>query len=737
MRVFNWISIDRAIAKSKPGLLVLIALLALLAVPFAFWVTGIVLHWLVEHFFSFMDDWPRDGLLWDTFDSYLNPNGHAGSKFNTRLYYYIAGAAGIFLLDGLMVSMLVSWFEGRKSRWEKGSLHYKERALRRFSVVIGGNEMVPDLVGQLLSSGQLDYVVVMTNRDVSALRKKMVSRLSDMEKRVVIYYGERTAVEDLKYLRLQSVHEEFYIIGEQIDIEQKGSHHDVKNMDCVQKIAGLLEEAKSERKVCRVMFEYQSTFSIFQIADVNKVISTRLDFRPFNYYETWAQKVLVNKNLDHSENDGGYLPLEGREAITKDSKDTVHIVIVGMGRMGVALAVETAHMAHYPNFVTQGRLTRITFIDSEARKGMNYFQGHYRELFALSRWRFMEAKKDSVYYDTDNCFEEAHWHDPRKDDPNSPYKDSKGYTLGEDIVDVEWQFIQGDLEMPAVQRFIRNEAKRKDERMTIAICFPMDNASLAAALYLPYEVYEEKSSVVQVLAYQPYGDAMQKSFMDGQNATKSFKLFSKLRPFGMMDCCYNMEFQKDVELIANEFGEVYTTVSAKMRSGMRNRLNMSITKAGKSLAARRWSSVYNGIHLWTKLRSVNYVEGRQLVGPNEEMTPDVELLSKVEHARWNMEQLLLGFAPLEANEQKEMKRLRDEAKKNKLPKNADDQTTRKWLEGWKEFDEKKEQLKGEMSHLDICSFHVLEDIDYDSIIYDVEMVKILPTLYEKTKGKTT
>ena len=81
----------------------------------------------------------------------------------------------------------------------------------------------------------------MTNRDVSSLRKKLVSSLGKREAQVVIVYGERTSYDDLKNLRLSYTKNDIYIIGEQLDIEQNGSHHDVKNMECVQQIAKLLE----------------------------------------------------------------------------------------------------------------------------------------------------------------------------------------------------------------------------------------------------------------------------------------------------------------------------------------------------------------------------------------------------------------------------------------------------------------------------------------------------------------
>ena len=736
-RQMNKISIDRAIAKGRSGRIAIIALAILIIVPIAIWGVGYIGQCVFSHIEP-TNELSR-GLFWDTIEVYLDPSNKPETfRFTKRFYFLFVGTAGVFLLNGLLVSMLVSWFENRRDRWEKGDLHYGKNALGNFTVVIGGNEMVPDLVGQILRNKSIDHVLVMTNRDVATLRKKLVSELAKEEEKIVIYYGERTSKDDLKRLLLQHAQNDIFVIGEQLDVDQSGSHHDVKNMDCVQKMAGLLKDANcTEKKTCRVMFEYQSTFSVFQFADVCGNISDVLNFKPFNYYETWAQKVLVCEQIEVKESATAYLPLEGKEPMTVESEDSVHLIVVGMSRMGIAMAVEAAHTAHYPNFITKGKRTRITFIDSEARREMNFFQGHYKELFAVSPWRYIEADGNGTYYET--CkFDDVPWVDAHKEEEESPYRDREGYTLGENLVDVEWQFIKGDLEMPSVQRFINDEAKKKHSRLTIAICFPKDNASLAASLYLPDTVYEDGSSVQQVLVYQPYGDAMRRSFNDTTDKMKSYRLFEKLRAFGMVDSCYSVEFQRDLDTLSDAFGNAYGTVSKTMRGGLRGNKQISSTwkkpaGVGKSLAARQWSNIYNGQHMWTKLRSVGF-DSIDSFDWNESV---VNLLAQVEHIRWNMEQLLLGFAPLKVDEQRDMikafgkKKPEKQIEKLIAGEETDIATINDWLCSWEAFDSKKEIYKADMSHLDICSNERLREVDADSVIYDVELVRILPELYAR------
>lgn len=732
--MFIWL--DRVICKGR-FITALVIAIGILSVPI---IAGVI-HYGYKSSPSLCCQSASDetSIFMDAFESYLNPSFSSRDPQPIRSYRLLIGYLGAFLLNGLLVSLAVTWFQRRRERWEKGEIHYYSWQLKNFSVIIGGNEMVPNLVSQLLKEERretkLNYVVIMTNRDVSSLRKRLVSSLGKRESQVVIVYGERTSCDDLKNLKLSYTKNDIYIIGEQLDIEQNGSHHDVKNMDCIQKIAKLLKKSGcSTKKICRVMFEYQSTFSVFQFADIHSDISDVIDFRPFNYYETWAQKVMVCQSLTPTITPNSYLPLEGITPITKDSEDTVHLIIVGMSRMGIAMAVEAAHVAHYPNYISKDKNTRITFIDSQARKEMNYFQGHYKDLFAVSRWRYIEAERGS-YYGDDTIIEDSDWICSRNDNENSEYKDREEYSLGKQLVDVEWQFIQGDLEMPSVQRFIRAESKKNNNRLTIAICFPKDNASLAASLYLPDEVYEVGNNVQRVLVYQPFGDAMMESFEKDKKKLemKSYKLFSKLRAFGMIDSCYDLKFQNTLHDISDKIGAKYDKVSMKMRSSLRRKVNSKWSKpetVGKTFAAKQWSNLYNGQHMWTKLRSVGFA------GDNNFDKDTIDMLSKVEHIRWNVEQLLLGFAPLNASEQIGLvKKHGDKEPDVKIDvegKVLNFEEVSRWLQSWEEFDTMREVLKSNMSHVDICSYDRLQEVDSDAMIYDRELVRILPEIYNDT-----
>ena len=121
----------------------------------------------------------------------------------------------------------------------------------------------------------------------------------------------------------------------------------------------------------------------------------------------------------------------------------------------------------------------------------------------------------------------------------------------------------------------------------------------------------------------------------------------------------------------------------------------------KTEMAKWWSNVYNANTMWTKLRSFEYT-GEESIEDNN------ELIARTEHNRWNMEQLLMRFRPLTEDEQKS------------VISQPDGQ--RKAME--------KERLKGEMAHLDICSWERLQEIDPSVTEYDKGLTDILPHIHK-------
>lgn len=559
--------------------------------------------------------------LWGAYYHFIDPGNQHIAEGNTTWLATIIAICGVFLLNGVLISSIVGWIDKRKERYLQGLEPYKHFLKRKeHYVIIGGSDIVSGIVEQIFETpqknGEMPYILIQTSNNVEEFRHKLFSGLDiEQQKHIIIRYGNRNVEEDIEKLYLNNALE-VYVIGEETRTDDMESYHDTMNMKCLdliyEKVEGNTSFAKSDkdnRLVCHFMFEYQTTFNVFQYSEISETIKERINFKPFYYYEMWAQRVLVCKELENEAN-CEYLPLEGIEGIKKDDDYYVHLVIVGMTRMGTALATQAALMAHYPNFVEKGIRTKITLIDENADKEKNFYIDRYDRLFALSNWSYKEMVRA----------------ESGKDELKTvyTYKPTDCEHLGGDFLDVEWEFIQGTVAQLELQKYIEDSITEKT-KMTIAICKDEPSRCLAAALNLECRIYEK---AMQVLVYNRYDDALIEKLKNKKDSDIYSPFKNKLKAFGMASKCFSKDILKYSELLVGEFENVYTNGKSRVPNKLTD----------------YWSDVYASNTMWTKLRCVE-------IEKEEIKAEDKKNLAKVEHNRWNIEKLIMSFRHLSKEEQ--------------------------------------------------------------------------------------
>lgn len=676
---------------------ILLALLtpSLIAIPMAH--LGISSETLLFDPLMFED--PENGVisapstLWSIYFHFADPgNLLMAISSESRKWASILAIAGLFLLNGLLVSSLVGWIDRRKERWTNGDICYRGfLRIRMHHIIIGGNDMAEGIVHHIFASHpkrgwrlwrqKLPWIVIQTTSDINELRRKISASLSiEQQKHLIICHGSRTSKQELTELAPATA-KQIFILGEEARIDDMESCHDTLNMECLKLIASLCEGrnlcrmfcAKDKKIDCHVMFEYQTAYAALKVSDINTDI---VNVNPFNPYEMWAQRMLVGNEMLPAD-DYRYLPLEGSEGIKADEQTRVHLIIIGMSRMGISLGIEAAHLSHFPNFATNGVRTRITFIDANAQQEMAFFKGRFEWLFKLSHWRYAKSpelcspceKGDSttpLYAPGDT----ESWHKPDA---------AKFDHLGGDFIDVEWEFIHGNVESESVRQYLADAVSVPNHRTTIAICLPIHNRAVAEALHLPSVVYQK---VQQVLVYQRNNDCTLRE-ISANNA----RYHRKLKPFGLAAKTLDFELLAEIDCVANKINEAYDRhMSSKP----------SPKKHGKSNAAKLWSNRYNAYSLRSKCRCVGLADPLQRGA--EFTADDLEKLILVEHNRWNIEQLLLGLTPL------------------------DRETQESYMEG----KIAKEKLQSQFLHPDISSNEKLKDINKEGHSIDKALVECLP-----------
>ena len=718
-------------------------------------------------------------ILWDVYYHFVDPGNQHDTTLKGKIYTGILGILGIFLLDGLLITTLIGWVDQRKDKWQRGRIRYQLRHLQKgnYAIVIGANEIAASVIKNLLatkssnptldclSNKENQYVLLQTSSEVENVRDVLASHLTKQElEQVIIYNALRDSEQEIAKLHLEHA-TEIYILGENTTIDGGENYHDSLNMRCLNLLAEYLRNhnyTKSngyKRKVCRVMFDYQATYSVFQFSDVSKDVKETLEFVPFNRYEAWARKVFVDCEAKYHEKRIDYTPLDGYEGIKFEDNQRVHLVIVGMSKMGVAMGVQALLQLHFPNYVRDKALkTRITFIDTNADKEMAFFRGRYTTLFELARYRYVDANQcNTEQLDTQHeCGNAADskdykWIDPMK---SSDCRWKHLNDTGENFIDVELEFVKGELESEGVRDYLRKISdSASNSKLTIALCLTQTHQAVAAALYMPIEVYNNPH-LQQILVYQREADDIVTNLLNVKDTSVRYK---KLRPFGMLYGEYIETRRRyfKAQLVNMAYSNMYDNIPWPI--DVRNKEDV-----GTIFMRRAWSDLpislkisnkFFGDTIYQKMRSMMTLPKEQAVGGYHnamynktelydeldrafslELPKDMDdfkeetyknnpayRLAQTEHNRWNLEKLLMGFSPMN-KEQDEQFRLLVREKKNKAIKQL----------------KKVHKSSATNIHPNICDFHHLRLTDKDALGYDVMLHNAIPNMLLSVDGyKTT
>lgn len=681
-------------------------------------------------------------LFWSIYYHFVDPgNQHMAATPVAKTWSAVTAVIGIFLLNGLLVSTLVSWFEKRREQCQNGVIRYRLGALGkyRYAIVVGANEIAASVIRNLFNDNDNRYVILHTSQDVFEVRLRLASCLSpEMLDKVIIYHGLRDSYSDMNSLH-PDYSSEIYVLGESTVSGPGEPYHDAMNMKCVNILATCLEKSRGKRMkykirkghsvkiVCKVMFEYQTTYSIFQISDISDMVKRNLVFIPFNRFESWARRVIVD-GFSYS-SDGhriDYMPLDGN-GIDANSDRYVHFVIVGMSKMGISMGIQALHQAHYLNF--RKRKTRITFIDTAADKEMAFFKGRYANLFELTRSRYIDASS--------GVLKDVPWTDPMSD--------GKWRHLsidGSNFIDVEIEFIKGEVESEGVRELLRRMASEEDACMTIAICLTQTHEAVAAGLYMPIEVYKSRS-LQEVWVYQREAP----DIILNLNYTSVKNLcYRKLRPFGMLFGEYMPDRRIYLRsMLTNKAYDIARKYGCRAWPESLSKKDdpeyIGIRESWDNLSvAKQWSNRFFADSIWQKIRNVLHskkgfateleILSRLAEDPEGTCAAVTEAirtsngLDECEHNRWNVQQLLLGFYPCDSSLFSEFLCL------NARMKEIQDKNDPVYKSIKARFDRRKEEVKESeyRLHLNICDYGRLDEVDRGAKGYDRMLNESIPAI---------
>lgn len=581
---------------------------------------------------------------------YMDVYPEGERPWGTLLFSLLGSVLGVVVFGGMLISVLSNMLERRIENYRKGKNTY---VIDNHHVILGYDEIVPSIIKQICSDKDA-YVLLQSSLPSEEIAEMIHSSIAqDCEKRVIIKNGHRTSLQDLSELRMNEACA-IYIVG-----ERTKPSHDAMNIDCMEKVYAILSENKSKGmpQSITTVFEDQDTYAAMQVADLfDNIRHLGIEFIPYNFYADWAKQMFVDcRYMDNGE-PYPYPYLDGN-GITENDNRHVHLVIVGTSNFGVTLGVEAAKMLHFPNFRKGENLTRITFIDLNADKEKDLFMTRYRHFFEI----------------------QAHWFDGVK------YPATKFVGDKADFLDVEFEFIKGDIYSPELQRQVAEWAT--DERQLLSLVFAMKDSrhNMGIAMNLPDEVYErnipvfvrQNTSSKFLTQLHAKSEKQEKKIVVENNEVKEIPLkgrYVNLYPFGMTDIIFDVDkyAQKMAECINHLYSKCDELGWARIptREEVTNCTWDDIHKKWVHLpVALQWSNLYSACNIEYRIHTIKAM--RQSNAPIMEVkNEEAETLARVEHDRWNVEKLLLGYRkPSEDEDYYAAKNLVD-GKKVKAMKNA-------------------------------------------------------------------
>ena len=524
---------------------------------------------------------------------------------------------GTIIFGGMLISTLSNMLERRVELYRNGLTHY---SLKNHIVVIGAAPNAIGTVKRLLNTEKDTIIAVLTMSDVDELRRSLNAQLGDEAmKRIVLNYGSRDSIEDLTDICIDTARK-VYVFGEDSEVDDKEQIHDSLNIECV-KIISELRKGCAEVLPCIVAFDYLATYHIYQYADLEDDVKHTVKFIPYNFNELWAHKMFVGVQYNNEiQKQALRTPLDYRPIMSENSEDYVHLIVIGLSRIGEAVALEAARICHFPNY--QHRKTKITIIDSNMDVEMDLFKQKCGELFNLCRWSYTDV------HNADNNTSGG---------IIDKYRHLITNTNDEDFVDLEWNFINGFDANKAVRDYIENSVNDPHAIATIAVCLNETHRSLQAAMNLSNIVYEK---LIPVLVNQRQSDSMIQALKVGAR-------YAHLWPIGILSedledqLTTLIHYGKRINYIYNYYytnGSSPESIDESVASDQWEDVRIS----------KRWSNIYSAASIWTKLRSLM---GSDTIEPRKpQIEEHIEILAQMEHNRWVVEELLLGYRPVNQQE---------------------------------------------------------------------------------------
>ena len=567
---------------------------------------------------------------------------------------------GAFIFNGAIIGIITNSIERRVANHKEGRIHYLKSG---HYIIMGYDDMAPSFISHIFGRDKDAYILILTAKDTIGVRERLMKSFSEQRmKHIIINYGHRTSIEYYKDIRLESA-EEVFVVG-----NHSNAAHDAINVECVDSISRYLKDKEQKPARITCVFKDLDTYAAFKTSEIFKEIKNlKIDFLPYNFYTGWAKQVFVKRFYRDFDNPGQeyHYPLVHENGIKPGDDKYVHLVFVGTTNFAVAFAMEAANVLHFPN--ANKRKTRITFIDVKVDKEKDEFITRNRHFFEVQPYYF---------YDLTNEEDEKKEKQGLRDEYVIFTDKDRGF------LDVEFEFIKGNVFSKKVQDEISKWAsEHNDEKQCLSIFLALadQRENFVMGMNMPDEVYANE---VPVFIRQNRSDNFVTNLRNEDTKKESQKFtysvvkdgevkskerdarYAHIYPFGMNETAFSADDHslKRAKLINYLYSTAnYETYKFQGILVLDAIPEAKIWEEANAMwqdlsVALKWSNLYNSYTMRTKQRTLRAMRGLGIDDESRDYDTlsdyEVEQLAIVEHNRWNVEKLLMGYRKPKRDEDK-------------------------------------------------------------------------------------
>lgn len=650
----------------------------------------------------------------------LYSNGEVPISRVTLIISGITFVLGVLLFTGAFISILTNVISRRVESHHDGLIHYLKSG---HYIIMGFDDMIPSVINIILEKDKDAYILLLTAVDAKTIREKLRKTFTDKQiKHIIINYGLRTSKEFYKAIHLEAA-EEIFIVG-----NRSLPVHDAMNVENIDSICTYLKnDVKSESKPKRItcVFKDLDTYAAFKTTEIfQHVGDLDIEFVPYNFYCGWAYQVLLSKQYrekSRPEATFEYCSVY-RNGLKPDDEQFVHLVFVGITNLSAAFAMEAAHLLHFPNFneSTKQPKTRITLIDTVADEEIPEFITRNRHFFEIQPYVYRDLSGDG----------------PSTSAVQSP-------TSNGGFLDVEFEFIKGNIFSQSIQNEISNWALDKNRQLSIFLTMADQRKNFMMGMNMPDDVYDHE---IPIFIRQDRSDNFVTNLRTAENAffekkkTKHYHYTGKnveeedyhgryahIYPFGMNEISYysdetSIRRAKLINFLyaTADYDNHHFLGQAKLAEMTADQIWKKADKEWKNLTvALKWSNLYCAYSIIIKLDVLRAMRGLDKNDSSHDQDDlnqtEIGNLARVEHNRWNVEKLLMGY--------------------RKAQRQEDSYAYRKDFGKDSDYDEKSastlEKNKKIYVHQDIRPY---EDLVDETRQWDIEIVKYIPWMLKMTEA---